>query len=199
MVFNRGMGRAMLMAACVVLPTWAASAWAQAAGASGAASVVTLRGVSYEHRWSKDGQNEFTPKGQADLASWTDMVTVNVHDGVSSGEQLADMANKVLSNYQRNGKVLRTDSKARTAERAAEHLIVAVLGAPDFLEVAFARFLLLDGKGVVAVYSHRVYGKPAGPAMSDWLNANGAQVEKDLMAWKTVPAPAALARLPQSR
>ncbi|AJC19810.2 hypothetical protein RO07_03695 [Pandoraea pulmonicola] len=160
---------------------------------------MAFRGVEYEHRWSKDGQNEFTPKGQTDLASWTDMVTVNVHDGVSTGEQLAEVANKVLSNYQRSGKILRTDSKARTADSPAEHLVVAVLGAQTFLEVAFARFLLLDGTGVVVVYSHRVYGKPAGPAMSEWLSANGPQVEKDLMAWKAIPAPAALKRLPQSR
>ena len=44
---------------------------------------------------------------------------------------------------------------------------------PAFLEAAFARLLLHDGVGYVIVRSHRVYGKAAGPAMSEWLGANG--------------------------
>lgn len=162
---------------------------------------MTLRfdGVDYMHRWSKDGQNEFTPKSDPDLAKWSDMVTINVFEAVRTGEQLAGVANKVLGNYQARGKVLRTDSKPRTADRPAEHLIVAVLGDPAFLEAAFARLLLVEGSGYVVVRSHRVYGKAAGPAMSDWLKANGPNVEKALMDWNQLPSSNALKGLPQSR
>jgi hypothetical protein len=76
---------------------------------------------------------------------------------------------------------------------------VAVLGDPAFLEAAFARFLLADGNGVVVVYSHRVYGQNAGPAMSDWLQANGPTIEKALMDWARLPSVGDLRRLPQSR
>ena len=162
---------------------------------------MTLRfgGVDYLHRWSKDGQNEFTPQSDPDLATWRDMVTVNVVESVATGEQLADLANRVLGNYQAHGKILRTDSKPRTADRPAEHLLVAALGDPAFLEAAFARLLLKDGAGYVVVRSHRVYGKAAGPAMSDWLKANGPQVEKALMEWNALPSRDALKRLPQGR
>lgn len=165
------------------------------------AAGMTLRfdGVDYMHRWSKDGQNEFTPKSDPDLAKWSDMVTINVFEAVRTGEQLAEVANKVLGNYQARGKVLRTDSKPRTADRPAEHLIVAVLGDPAFLEAAFARLLLGEGSGYVVVRSHRVYGKAAGPAMSDWLKANGPNLEKALMDWNQLPSSNALKGLPQSR
>nr|WP_141105093.1 hypothetical protein [Chromobacterium sp. ASV5] len=159
---------------------------------------LAFLGVDYQHRWSKSGQNEFTPQGQSDLNAWHDMMTLNVYDSVGNGEQLAEAANQVLGNYQRAGKILRTDSRPRTAERPAEHLIAAVLGSPAFLEAAFARFVMVDGVGVVAVYSHRVYGKQAGPAMSEWLKANGQQVESALMSWGMLPTPAALKALPQS-
>lgn len=172
---------------------------AQAASSGPVAMSFMFRSIEYEHRWSKDNQNEFTPNGDTDLTSWKDMITLNVYESVSTGEQLADAANKVLVNYQRNGQILRTDSKPRTADGPAEHLVVAVLGSSTFLEAAFARFVFVDGVGTVVVYSHRVYGKPAGPAMSDWLEANGLQVEKALMAWKPVPGPNALKGLPQSR
>ena len=159
---------------------------------------LSFRGTDYVHRWSKNGQNEFTPRSESDLSKWNDMITVNVHEKVATGEQLADVANRVLGNYQQHGKILRTDSKPRAADKPAEHLIVAALGDPNFIEAAFARLVLVNGVGNVVVYSHRVYGKAAGPAMSEWLKANGEQVEKALMAWDKVPSTASLKQLPQS-
>jgi hypothetical protein len=163
------------------------------------AVTVNFRGTDFVHRWSKDGQNEFTPRNDSDLAKWRDMITVNVHESVANGDQLAELANRILTNYQRRGKIVRTDSKPRTADRAAEHLIAAALGDPNFLEAAFARCLLVNGVGFVTVYSHRVYGQAAGPAMSEWLKANGALVEKALMEWDKLPSAASLKRLPQNK
>ena len=172
----------------------ASTAWAQRP--AGADMTISFRGTPFVHRWSKAGQHEFTPADSADLATWRDMLTLNVHAGVANGEQLAGVANKVLGNYQSAGKILQTRSTPRTAARPAEHLIVAVVGTPDLLEAAFARCLLHDGTGVVAVVSHRVYGKAAGPQMSDWLRGNGSQVEQALMAWSALPSVASLKRLP---
>jgi hypothetical protein len=174
---------------------------AQPAGVARNSSAMTIRfgGIDYLHRWSKGSQNEFTPASDPDLSTWRDMVTINVYGSVTSGEQLANVANRILAGYQAHGKILRTDSKPRTAERPAEHLIAAVLGKPAFLEAAFARVLLKDGVGFGVVYSHRVYGKAAGPAMSAWLKAHGTRVEHSLTSWETIPAASALAKLPQNK
>ena len=48
-------------------------------------------------------------------------------------------------------------------------------------------------------YSHRVYGKDAAGPMGDWLQANESAMEKTLMAWDKIPAPAALRQLPQRK
>ena len=186
--------------ACALLHA-TAPAHAQKPSGSPAGGPLSLdfHGTTYVHRWSRDGQNEFTPDGERDLTRWRDMVTVNVHDNVADGDRLAELANRVLANYQNNGKVLRTDSKPRTPQRPAEHLVVAVLGRPAFLEAAFARFLLVDGKGLVVVYSHRIYSEAAGPAMSEWLQANGPTMETALMSWSGLPSIAALKTLPQSK
>lgn len=200
MSVRRRLVHGLLAIGCAVaLP--AVSAPPGSPGAARAAGSLTLRfdGVDYLHRWSKDGQNEFTPKSDPDLSSWKDMLTVNVFEAVRTGEELAEVANKVLGNYQARGKILRTDSKPRTADRPAEHLIVAALGDPAFLEAAFARLLLVDGAGYVVVRSHRVYGKAAGPAMSDWLKANGPGVEKALMEWGPPPSRDALRKLHQAK
>lgn len=188
--------RRVLVAAlgAALLPV--STAWAQRP--TGADTTISFRGTPFVHRWSKGGQHEFTPADSADLATWRDMLTLNLHGSVVRGEQLADVANKVFDNYHRSGKVLQTRSTPRTIARPAEHLIVAVLGTPDLLEAAFARCLLHEGAGVVAVVSHRVYGKAVGPQMSDWLRANGPQLEQALMAWGALPSVASLSRLPQS-
>lgn len=165
-----------------------------------AASVneLSLNGLQYQHRWSRNGQNEFTPPGETDLSRWNDMLTINVVDKISNGEQLALLANQVLGGYKMAGKVFRTSSVPRTDTTPAEHFVCAVLGQPGFLEAVFARFVLVNGSGLVIVQSHRLYGQDVGPAMSAWLQANGARSEQALMAWRDIPAVDGLRALPQS-
>jgi hypothetical protein len=152
-----------------------------------------FREVGYFHRWSKNDQHEFTPEKQEDLDKWSDMITVNGYPNVSDGEGLAGTANAVLENYKNHqAKVLKTHSVPRTADRPAEHFIAVVFTRPNFIEIAFARFKLVEGKGFSFVYSHRIYGEEIGDPMSAWLSANGEEVEKALMEWSSMPAPASL-------
>src|SRR5262245_14793758 len=148
------------------------------ASAAAQDSSFTFRGVGYFHRWSKNDQHEFTPKGQEDLQQWVDMITINLYPDAHDGDALAGKANAVLENYKsHNGMVLRTDSVPRTADRPAEHFISVVFGQPNFLEAAFACFKLIKGKCCSIVYSHRIYGEKIGDQMSAWLAANGAATE----------------------
>lgn len=148
-----------------------------------------FRDVEYFHRWSKDEQHEFTPEKQEDLEKWSDMITVNGYPNVDDGDGLAATANAVLENYKSHqARVLKTDSVPRTPDRPAEHLIAVVFGRPNFIEVAFARFKLMDGKGCSFVYSHRIYGEKIGDQTSAWLSANGPEIEKALMEWKSMPS-----------
>jgi hypothetical protein len=157
-----------------------------------------LGGVDYFHRWSMNNQHEFTPEGQEDLEKWSDMITVNVYPDAHDGDVLAAKANAVLENYKSHkSMVLRTTSVPRTPERPAEHLIAVVFGRPTFIEVAFARFKLVDGIGCSTVYSHRIYGEKVGEQMSAWLDHNGAKIERTLMEWNNMPSPASLRELPR--
>ena len=144
-------------------------------------------------RWSSNHQHEFTPPGQEDLSRWTDMVTINLYPGVKDGEGLADTANRVLSTYkQAKAQVVRTTSLPSTAKRPAEHLIVALFPTRDAIEAAFARFRLAEGIGTSVIYSHRIHGRQAGPAMAAWLEANGPTIEQRLMTLQNLPSPRSL-------
>ena len=156
-----------------------------------------FRDVGYFHRWSKDDQHEFTPEKQEDLNKWSDMITVNGYPDVSDGEGLATTANAVLENYKNNqARVLKTRSVPRAKDRPAEHLISVVFTRPSFVEVAFARFKLVDGKGCSFVYSHRIYGGDMEDQVSAWLKAHGEGAEKALMEWSSMPSPTSLRQQP---
>ncbi len=160
---------------------------------------LPFAGTEYVHRWSQKNQNEFTPLDQPNLNTWKDMMTINLYPGVKTGEALSAVANLVVVKYQEHGKILRTDSKERTATKPAEHIIAALLGDPKFLEAVFARFVLVNDTGYAIIYSHRVYGEKAGPEMSKWLKENGAETEQRLMAFDKIPTPKTLTELPQSK
>jgi hypothetical protein len=163
------------------------------AAAGPAKSAFVFDGVGYLHRWSLHHQHEFTPEGQEDLEKWSDMITINVYPDAYDGEALATKANAVLENYKsHNGKVLGTSSVPRTPRQPAEHFIAVVFGRPNFIEVALARFKLVDGLGCSIVFSHRIYGEKIGDQMSAWLKNNGAEKEKALMEWNDIPSPALL-------
>lgn len=181
----------------LMLQVYAAPRAAQKEAGNKSKMTLDFNQTEYFHRWSGNNQNEFTPQGQENLSKWTDMVTINFYPQVTDGEGLASVANQVLENYKtQKGIVLRTISVPRTIERPAEHLIAVVFGRPDFLEAAQARFKLIDGKGVSIIYSHRVYGKEAGPQMSAWLKDHGAAIEKVLMAWEFSPTLGSLQKSP---
>jgi hypothetical protein len=163
------------------------------------AATVNFNGTEFFHRFSQAAQHEFTPKGDEDLSAWTEMMTVNVHDGARTGDGLAEVANRVVGNYEANGHIMRTLSKPRTATAEAEHFVAAVLQAPNVFEVAFARFLLFEGRGVVAVYSRRFYGANAQEEMTTWFKANAIKIENVLVSWNGIPSLKVLKGLPQSR
>lgn len=170
------------------------------AGKARAASPVSqpafvFRDVSYFHRWSKNDQHEFTPGKQEDLDKWSDMITVNGYPDTHDGESLAAKANAVLENYKNHqARVVKTSSVPRKADQSAEHLIVVVFDRPGFIEVAFARFKLVDREGGSFVYSHRIYGEKIGDQVSAWLSSNGATIEKALMESSSLPSPVSLRR-----
>ena len=165
------------------------------AAAAPAKSAFVFGGVGYLHRWSMNHQHEFTPEGQEDLEKWSDMITINVYPDAHDGEALATKANAVLVNYKSHkGIVLKTNSMPRTPDRPAEHFVAVVFGRPNFIEVAFARFKLVDGLGCSIVYSHRIYGEKIGDQMSAWLKNNGPEKEKALMEWNHTLSPVSFDR-----
>jgi hypothetical protein len=187
------LSRRNVMIAALAIASSALGAHETSADPSNAKPAFVFRDAGYFHRWSKNNQHEFTPENQEDLDKWSDMITVNVYPDVHDGDGLAQTESAVLDNYKKHqAKVLKTSSVPRTADRLAEHSIAVVFTQPTFIEVAFARFKVLDGTGCSFVYSHRFYGEKVGDQASAWLDANGNEVEGALLEWNSLPSPASL-------
>jgi hypothetical protein len=149
---------------------------------------LELDGTTYLYRWSQGNQHEFTPQDQPDQKTRKNMITINVFPEVTNGEQLSQIANGVLTHYQKSGSILRTDSKPRTEISEAEHLIVAILRGNGVMESVHTRVKLVQGKGTATVWSRREYGDDAAKAVGSWLQKNGQSRENVFMAWEEYPA-----------
>lgn len=161
----------------------------QAAGKKEKAPAFSFADLKYYHRFTKDDQHEYTPDGQEDLNAWTDMVTIHFYRKAKDGEALAATANAVLENYRANkALIVKTYSVPRAKDKPAEHLIVAIFGRPEFVEVAFSRLRMHEAVGGAVIYSHRIYGKNVGNEMSAWLEKNGHTTEGNLMKWDAMPS-----------
>ena len=143
-----------------------------------------FKGKKYILRSSEKGLHEFTPEGQNDLSKWLDMFSINILTKVNNGDALALAANNVLTGYKANkAMILKTDSTPRKGTKPAEHFIAALFPRPGFIEAVLANFKLVNGKGVIAIYCHRIYGKKAGNKMSTWLISSGKATEPHLRHW----------------
>jgi hypothetical protein len=92
----------------------------------------------------------------------------------------------------------RTNSVPRTPSNEAEHFAAVVFSQKNVVEIAFARFVLIDGRGVVVVYSKRFLGATRSAEAKRWLEESGAHFEEALMNWRAIPSQAQLDKLPQS-
>ena len=188
-VRRRGFGPGWLLPVLLAMAALAPAA---------AAEKVVLGGVEYEHRWSRNGQHEYTPAGQEDLERWRDMLSLVVRSDVADAGGLAAVANGLLEDYRKSGAIVRTDSRPATPGQPAEHLIVALLGGGPLVEAAFARLLLHDGTGVIVVRSRRAYGEEAATEAGAWLRDHGMVTERALWEWGPLPPIARLQALPQA-
>jgi hypothetical protein len=165
-----------------------------------AAAKLSFGGVEYVHRTTTmNGRSDFTPAAQPDLGTWRDRVTIIVRDNVTTPDQLSGIAANLVETVGDLGEVVRTDSAANPRTHETEHFFAAKLQGKDFTQASFARLALVEGKGMVVVYSHRSYGEHSEQSSTGWMDRNGEATERELMSWTGMPKLAQLRALPQSR
>jgi hypothetical protein len=165
-------------------------------------ATVSFNGETYFHRWSQNGQHEFTPSGQADLKRWKDMLTVRVFEQVNNEAQFTGMVRATVANYKKVGVINRVmERPKKTPEGVDEVVIVATLRAGDIIEFVAARFLMRDGVGTLFVASHREYMDRQGidaALAGDYAKNKQAGVVNALAVWDGAPTLEALQALPRS-
>lgn len=172
-----------------------ASPQLQAKGAATAQTTqaqLTLEfdGKRYLHRYSKNGQHEFTPVGQEDLQRWQEMITLLPNPDIR-GERTHQWAEAMAAGYKERGLLIHADQPP-----GGEYRMLGVLSAPGLVEVNFVRVMPQEEGALAFLVQRRFYGDDI-PQMADWVKDNTPRISELLVSWQP-PSSAALAALPES-
>jgi hypothetical protein len=149
---------------------------------SPATAKVTFRGTEYLLRSSQGKGYDFTPRGQEDLSTFTDMLTLNLYPAAHDQEALATITSRVQAIAQgAKSTILRTISVSASGQQPGQHFLAAVMPTPHGADFDAIRFVLVDNQGVGVFYTHRSYGESAAGTTNAWVTKNAADVEQQLL------------------
>ena len=169
---------ALAAAASPHLPTGLATPDLQ----SPATAKVTFRGTEYLLRSSQGNTYDFTPPGQEDLSTFTDMLTLNLYAAAHDQDALDTITSRVRAIAQgAKATILRTISVSPSGQQPGEHFLAAVLPTPHGVDFDAIHFVLVDKQGYGVFYTHRPYGESAAGKTSEWVTKNSADVEQQLL------------------
>ncbi len=143
---------------------------------------VTFRGTEYLLRSSQGNGYDFTPRGQEDLSTFTDMLTLNLYPAAHDQEALATITSRVQAVAQgAKATILRTISVSASGQQPGEHFLAAVMPTPHGVDFDAIHFVLVDKQGAGVFYTHRSYGESAAGTTNAWVTKNAADVEQQLL------------------
>jgi hypothetical protein len=143
---------------------------------------VTFRGTEYLLRSSHGNSYDFTPAGQEDLSTFTDMLELNLYPAAHDQEALATITSRTQAIAQgAKATILRTISVSASGQQPGEHFLALVLPTPHGADFDAARFVLVDKQAAGVFYTHRSYGESAAGKTNEWITKNAADVEKQLL------------------
>jgi hypothetical protein len=149
---------------------------------SPATAKVTFRGTEYLLRSSHGNGYDFTPRGQEDLSTFTDMLELNLYPAAHDQDALATITSRVQAIAQgAKATILRTISVSASGQQPGEHFLAAVMPTPHGVDFDAIRFVIVDKQGAGVFYTHRSYGESAAGTTSAWVTKNAADVEQQLL------------------
>ncbi len=149
---------------------------------SPATAKVTFRGTEYLLRSSHGNVYDFTPRGQEDLATFTDMLSLDLYPSAHDQEALATITSRVQGVAQgAKATILRTISVSASGQQPGEHFLAAVMPTPHGVDFDAIHFVLVDKEAVGVFYTHRSYGESAAGTTSAWVTKNAAEVEQAVL------------------
>ena len=174
--------RSILLAFAAAMAAALTAAATPSDAQSPATAKVTFRGTEYLLRSSQGNGYDFTPRGQEDLSTFTDMLTLNLYPAAHDQEALATITSRVQAIAQgAKSTILRTISVSASGQQPGQHFLAAVMPTPHGVDFDAIRFVLVDNQGVGVFYTHRSYGDSAAATTNAWVTKNAADVEQQLL------------------
>jgi hypothetical protein len=175
-----GKHRSIFFAVALAATVGALPAAAATPGHSPAASGLTFRGTEYLLRSSQGNTSDFTPAGQEDLSTFTDMLELNLYPAAHDQEALATITSRTQAIAQ-GAKATMVRTATPAGQQPGEHFFALVLPTAHGVDFDAVRFVLVDNQAVGVFYTHRSYGQSAAASTSAWVTKNAADVEQQLL------------------
>jgi hypothetical protein len=182
---------AMLLTAAVVAVLGAGmgvgttSLAAAAPDQAAATPKFTFRGTEYVLRESQGNEYSFTPVGQEDLHTFTDMLAFNLYPAAHDEEALTTITGRVRAIAENAKATMLPASGGASGQKTDEHFFAAVIPTPHGADFDAAHFVLVEKVAVGVFYTHRAYGDAAAGAASDWAKKNSADIEQQMLRLNT--------------
>lgn len=146
---------------------------------------ITFDGVQYVWRYAEGATQAYTPKDQANLSKFTDMVIVRDQPEVKTSADVVSCTDRLVQSYEREGaNVMTTQYFFRGKEAVQECLVVVVFETKKLCQAGFTRYALLNGKGKCFTYTRRYVGDNAARPLAIWIKKNKESMQKKVMAQK---------------
>jgi hypothetical protein len=145
---------------------------------SPATAKVTFRGTEYLLRSSQGNTYDFTPSGQEDLHTFSDMLELNLYSAAHDQEALATITSRVRAIAQGAKATIQVSA---SGQQPGDHFFAAVLPTAHGVDFDAIHFVLVDQQGYGVFYTHRSYGESAAGKTSEWVTKNAADVEQQLL------------------
>ncbi|WP_415898535.1 hypothetical protein [Neptuniibacter sp. QD48_11] len=154
---------------------------------------IQLNGKSYAYNSSEEFTHSYFTGADKDKESWNEKVSVIFSSSTRSEDDLEELANDLRDGYSQNGRLVKAIKIAAKDGASTKFVVVGVMSGEEVAEGIMARASLVDGHSVVLMYSHRFYNENREKELIDWFEANGFNMEKELIDFAAIPSRAQFA------
>ena len=159
---------------------------------------LTFRKKDYIHRHSQGKLHEFTPRGQADLAKWEDMLSIVLLGEAKTEEDVKKLSDGAFNFYkQAGGRLFGMRKQDKTDKASAQYLGSVFFMKKTFSEYVKMKVLVRNEKVYALMYSHRFHLDPVKnqDVIKQWLTDNEERNIHAMWAWNDFPTDQKLAEL----
>ena len=150
-------------------------------------AAFSFYGTEFFLRESPSEFETYTPAGQSDLSSWTEIVNLVFIPHVNTIEQLFDLAVQPLEPHRRLGPMTGYNMTRATESHPKAYLLFFSHGGQGTKQFSMVKAFMHDTEAFFIVYSRRWYGPDSKTEYKEWRRVETGQITDAFEYWLPFP------------